>query len=264
VNGLVYVDDSLVHQVRYEITDLPGNLSVLSFKVQGGHVSDNVKSLIDAEEEAKGPLFDYSEDNYFETDDFQLDAPKGSFYSSFRFIYDRAPAREGYHSDIHQVHSEYTPIHKPVSISIKPGGLTGGLLDKALIAKPSDDGSGYYSAGGQYENDGFVRTSIRSFGEYFVTIDTIPPAVKPYNPSSFKTLKDKDLIKFKIEDELSGIKSYRGTINGKWVLMEYDAKNDLLFYYVDRHVEKGENNFELKVTDNKANESVYKAVLIRN
>lgn len=35
-------------------------------------------------------------------------------------------------------------------------------------------------------------------------------------------------MKLRIRDDLSGIKSYNVKINGEWVLMEYDAKRNLL------------------------------------
>ena len=35
-------------------------------------------------------------------------------------------------------------------------------------------------------------------------------------------------MKFRIYDELSGIKSYEGRINNNWILFEYDNKNDVI------------------------------------
>ena len=68
-------------------------------------------------------------------------------------------------------------------------------------------------------------------------------------------------LKIKISDELSGINNYDGTLNGQWILMEYDVKNNLLIYHFDKHLKQGSNNFELKVTDKKGNQANYKAEL---
>jgi hypothetical protein len=62
-------------------------------------------------------------------------------------------------------------------------------------------------------------------------------------------------------DELSGIDSYTGTLNGEWILMEYDEKNDLLIYYFDKYLIEGENIFKLEVYDNTNNYNVYETVL---
>jgi hypothetical protein len=52
-----------------------------------------------------------------------------------------------------------------------------------------------------------------------------------------------------------------GTLDGKWALFEYDAKTDMITHYFDaERFELGKRHeFVLKVTDNKGNESTYKA-----
>ena len=66
-------------------------------------------------------------------------------------------------------------------------------------------------------------------------------------------------IKLTIKDNDSGIKSYRGEIDGKWILMDYDYKRNLLRYDIDEKLTKGKHTFTLKVTDNVNNEKVYTA-----
>jgi hypothetical protein len=164
---------------------------------------------------------------------------------------------------VHKIHNKYTPVHDYITLGIKPMGLPEKLRSKAIIVKMKDEGSGYSSAGGNYDTDGFVRTKIREFGNYAVAIDTVPPKIRSLNSESFKSLGSQTAVKFTISDELSGISSYRGTLNGKWILMDYDAKNDLLVYTIDERLLAGQNAFELKVTDGKGNQAVYKAVFIR-
>jgi hypothetical protein len=62
-----------------------------------------------------------------------------------------------------------------------------------------------------------------------------------------------------VSDELSGLKTYRGTIDGKWILMEYDYKLNLLTYFFDdSKLDKGKSH-KLKITasDKQANNSEY-------
>ena len=70
-------------------------------------------------------------------------------------------------------------------------------------------------------------------------------------------------LEFKISDDLSGIKNYRGEIDGKWVLFEYDAKSKLLTYTFDKErMTFGKSHLiKLVVTDNKENEAEYKAII---
>ena len=79
----------------------------------------------------------------------------------------------------------------------------------------------------------------------------------------FLYLSRKFSITLKMTDNLSGIDSYRGTVDGKWVLMEYDAKNDKLSYFFDRKVSAGDHTFKLVVKDEVGNKTVYEADFIR-
>ena len=71
-------------------------------------------------------------------------------------------------------------------------------------------------------------------------------------------------LQMKITDKGSGIKKYRGTINGKWVLMEYDSKKNLLTYnFSDKVHVSGENKFKLIVIDNVGNNSIFEMTFFR-
>jgi hypothetical protein len=258
-NGLVFIDDTLIHKVRMELADISGNLSVLEFNVMGERAGEMMDLSVLPE---FASTFYYDRTNRFETAGFFLESPPEAFYRNFFFTYDVSPPCEECLSPVHHVHNMYNPIHNPVQIALKPDGIPGDLLDKALIIKINDKEDGFFSAGGSYDvDDGFVHTRIREFGKYSVALDTVPPSITALNASSQKALKTGDILKFRISDELSGISEYRGTVNEEWILMEYDAKNDLLFYYVNGHLKKGANNFRLKVKDSKDNTRIYEAIL---
>jgi hypothetical protein len=260
--GVFNFSDSLTHTIRYEVTDVPGNVAVLEFRVQ------SEKSLVGSRESGvnakQSSTFNYNASNHFENASVILDAPKGVFYKSFEFRYDSARRVTGTYSSIHKVHNKYTPVHDYITLAIRPQGLPERLRPKAMLVKMNDEGGGFSSAGGAFEEpDGFVRAKIREFGNYAVAVDTIPPKIRPVNAESFKNLAGATAVKFTISDELSGIASYRGTLNGKWILMDYDAKNDLLIYTIDERLLAGQNAFELKVTDAKGNSATYKSGLTR-
>ena len=67
------------------------------------------------------------------------------------------------------------------------------------------------------------------------------------------------MLRFTIVDHLSGIEKYEGYIDNKWVLFEYDPKNDLLEYTFDsERIHKGsDHELELYVTDAKGNVNLY-------
>ncbi len=71
-------------------------------------------------------------------------------------------------------------------------------------------------------------------------------------------------LKVKISDDLSGIASYRATINGRWVLMEYEPKDNTLTYdFEDLTLEGSRHDLEISVTDNVGNSTTFKAMFHR-
>ena len=60
-------------------------------------------------------------------------------------------------------------------------------------------------------------------------------------------------MKFRIYDELSGIKSYEGRINNNWILFEYDNKNDIIISKKKNSIQSFQGKFVLEVIDNANN-----------
>ena len=109
----------------------------------------------------------------------------------------------------------------------------------------------------------FISKSVQA-GTYFLAKDSIPPKIKPINFKKNQWISKSKFLKIKIEDDLSGIKSYEGEINGKWVLFEYEPKNKNLTYnFNDLKFKSGKQDLKLKVTDNVGNESIFQTTFYR-
>ena len=116
--------------------------------------------------------------------------------------------------------------------------------------------------GGTYDN-GYLKASARTFGDYYIRVDTVPPIIHPLNIRDGVNMAKMQRIAFKIGDNMSGIKSYSGKIDGKWVLMEWDYKTKVLSYKFDQDISNGKHIFDLTVTDNKDNISQFSAYFFR-
>jgi hypothetical protein len=147
------------------------------------------------------------------------------------------------------------------TLSIRADGVPKALLNKALIVKVGS--AGYFSGKSSKLENELIKTQVKEFGNYAVAVDTIPPLIKPVNVSQNKNVSKQQNLCFKISDNLSGIQSYRGTLNGKWILMDFDAKSSFLVYTFDDRIKPGKNNFRLVVKDAVGNETVYQASLTR-
>jgi hypothetical protein len=86
----------------------------------------------------------------------------------------------------------------------------------------------------------------------------VPPRITPVNISDGRVLTGVPKIIFKISDNLSGIRNWRATINGKWVLMEFDAKTGRLWHTFDGNT-PGIYQLQLVVSDMKMNNTIFDA-----
>ncbi|MBI3235970.1 MAG: hypothetical protein HYZ42_18370 [Bacteroidetes bacterium] len=153
------------------------------------------------------------------------------------------------------------PFFKGIEIGLKKPSKLQSPTDKLVLCYQNEKGTSSYIASSYKE--GWITGKIMRPGIYYVTTDMIPPFIRPTNISKKNIVKG-GFINFEIKDKLSGIATYRGTLNGKWVLMDYDAKNDWLTYIFDENTPKGKHIFKLEVVDKKGNRTVWNKTVIIN
>jgi murein DD-endopeptidase MepM/ murein hydrolase activator NlpD len=107
--------------------------------------------------------------------------------------------------------------------------------------------------GGEWENNS-IKFSSRNFGRFTFWKDTLAPVI------TYKSFTGNS-IRLNIKDNSSGINIIRATIDGNWLLMNYDHKRNLIWSErIDKTVPlKG--NFKLEVIDRAGNKSIYEAKL---
>jgi len=258
--GIQHFTDDKVHDIVYVVKDVFGNSARLSFHVKS-HPLPGIGGRPETPRDTGEQFFSYKEDNRFSRPEIRLTVPGQALYEDLPFDYLSTPQIPGIYSMIHHLHDRNTPLQTYCTLSIKTNNLPARLTGKAIIIE-LEPGNQKSSRGGKFES-GFVTTQIRSFGNYAVTVDTIAPVIRPVNIFQNKKLISQYNIRIKVSDNLTGIKTYRGTLNGNWILMDYDAKNNILVYSFDDRLIKGRNIFRLVVTDGVGNSARYEAALIR-
>lgn len=249
--GILPVSDHKAHTVKVQVSDAFGNATTLSFKM----VSKGSPLPVVQEEFTR--QFQIDRPNKYVSDDLRLSIPEGALYDHLNFICKSETRPGNYLSGIHRIHNQYVPLHLPYDLSIRSHSIPQHLQNKALIVQINPTGS-QSAIGGEF-SDGWITAHPRAFGDFGVVLDTVPPVVRPLNIKG-NTLTDKTKIEFRITDNLSGISSYEGLIDGNWALFEYDAKSDLLTYYIDKgRISTGKNHsLVLKVVDERKNIAVFK------
>ncbi|MBE0647071.1 MAG: M23 family metallopeptidase [Bacteroidales bacterium] len=257
--GVVNFSDRKAHKIQYVVKDVRGNSSRITFWVKS-HPPASAGARPSGEGQPAN-LFVWDEENSLENSYISFTIPKNSLYENLDFRYESKPPANGSYSRIHVLHDKNTPLHLRCSLSVKAENLPNWLEKRALLVKVEDGGK-FVSMGGKF-SDGMVTGSIREFGEYTISVDTVPPKIKAVNIYNNKNVSKQGTIVVTISDEFSGIDSYRGTLNGHWILMDFDAKRNRLEYKFDSRIKTGSNKFQLVVTDGVGNRTEYNATLIR-
>lgn len=244
-NGTLRIDEPRSYRIRYRLTDENGNTATLAFEVTG------CEQTPAAPDTAGTQLFPFYTDNKFGARGIRLAVPRGNLYHDLRFRYSALPDSTGY-ADVHQLHDTPVPFHKEALLSLH--------IVRDVLADPSRYGIVKITrgrpawVGGTYRN-GWIDASIRETGRYTVAADTIAPKIIPVGPADWNKRRK---FTFRITDDLSGIATYRGTIDGKFALFEFDGKTGALTYTFDRQrVAAGSHRLRLTVTDGAGNETRY-------
>lgn len=253
-NGLFDFTDNKIHNVSIKVKDGKGNSTTLSFSVVPG-----MSGQYELPEMKDSTLITmpYEKENQFVAEGIKLVIPKDALYDTLFFKYSAGAGNDKLFSRVHHIHDRFTPVQKPVTLSIKPDSIPTGKESKLLLVQIDEKGV-INGAGGKFI-DGAVSGDLLSLGTYAIGIDTVAPVIYANGLSANSDLTGKNEIRIRIKDDLSGIKSYSGIIDGNWALFEYDSKNDLVFYRFDpKRITKGiRHTLILTVTDNCDNESIY-------
>ncbi|TKB98902.1 M23 family metallopeptidase [Pedobacter cryophilus] len=245
-NGLIELSDNALHEVQYIVKDINGNQSELKFKIKS-----NPAAVSKITPSPNKQLMSYQTAHQFENGEVEVNLPKGILYDDLDFKFASLSKPIYGVSKIYQIHNKLTPIHDAFELAIKIDSNVLAYADKMLIVNTESG-----SQGGEAKN-GFIIAKPKTFGNFYVRIDSVAPAIKPINVKEGANLSQQKNMLFKISDQLAGIESFNGYIDGEWVLMEYDLRNGNLWHTFDEKTGFGKHTFKLVVTDRKQNEKTY-------
>lgn len=249
--GKLNVKDSLDYQYTIKVTDFKGNEKLVKIPIKG-QISDNIKKR------------DKKETEYLASASNGLSAKgeKADVYIPGGSLYEDAYLDINFSGDTVEVHKDEIPVHKNFTIGFDVSEYPAEEREQLFIARLSDSGRRSYST--TYKKGNRFTTGTRTFGKYTLAKDTTAPRVSPANFYDGQWISGNETLKVKISDDLSGIEAYRATVNGKFILMEYEYKNNTLtHYFSDEILTETENDLKVIVTDNVGNTTTYTAKFYR-
>lgn len=251
-DGVVELSASRAKKVVLTAADKHGNEATATFWVKRGEVSP-------PESKTFNYILPYDEENQVKAGGMEFHFPVGTLYENMYLNYNAANDNSSeFYSAVHQIEDYRAPVHKYFDLAVSPTrSIPEDLKSKAFIAYCYKDR--VISFGGEWKGDK-LKTKVRDLGDFAIMLDTEPPTITPVRFRS--DMRGFKYTSFKVKDNFStdritkGMR-FRAEIDGKWVLLNYDAKNNLLRHDFREDLPAGEHIFRLTVTDDRGNAAVF-------
>lgn len=254
--GIISGKHGEVKQIKIEAIDAYKNHSELVFYIR--FLNKNISEFLEQKNTFTVPWQSSFE---IDTTGVKVKFVAHTFYdTAFIHFEEKKQSEKNFYSSTYTIGNEGIAAHKYFDLEIPCHKVDSGLENKLILAKWNVITKKYNAVGGLFVN-GFLKSKSRELGTYTVMIDTVPPIIEALgklktNTSHISGLKK---IRFFIDDNFSGIHSYKGTINGNWVLFEWDPKTKIITYNADEYLPKnGTFLLKLEVLDKRGNKSIFK------
>jgi hypothetical protein len=228
----------------------------------------NKSSLIDRFSFTKNAPLKYDFSGYtlpndvfsIRNDEFELFLPPGSIFEPILRDYKEFKSQWNANSNQHHFGSYKTPMNNKIRVRINVKSIK--RKDKLVICRANQKDRHYHSIGGTVNGD-WIETLSKGLGDFFLMIDTIAPKITPINFGTGNSISKRTNLKVKIEDNLSGIKSYEVLLNGIFIPAYFNPRRSTFLIPVNKIKSSGKIELIIKVIDGVSNETTQKYQLIK-
>lgn len=240
-DGAINITEQRPYNCEFIMSDEYGNTTSVPFIING--VEANIPTSTPS-----GKLIKLNNIDTLNIEGLSLKFYEGCFYENI-YIDVKCQKTSQYNSAIYSIGDYYTPLARSYRMAIKVNNDT--INDKSKYCIVRTNGITQSAISSRYKNGEMIGYAYQ-FGSYAVTTDLIAPTILPINSSLWGI---NNTITFKINDNLSGIKNYRGTIDGKWVKFEASNLNSTVTFNItpDKITKGGSHKVDMTVTDNCGN-----------
>ena len=250
-NGVISVSSNITQNYRIEVADFSENSAKIFIPIQYSSLPAKVaevpvtsKYLVKAKKE-----------NIFSLDNVTVNFPANTFFDDFYMNFEVKKRELKLHEDI-------VPAFTNFSITFVDSIASQKDREKMFIGLINGKKISYYNTK-RYKNSFTIYSKY--LGDYKLIKDGKPPKIKSDKRMGGKWISNLNELQFSISDELSGIKSYDGYLNGKWILLEYDSKTKKLIHrFSDGIVAEGKNDLKIVITDNVGNSTIFETQFFRS
>lgn len=242
-NGKIILEEGEVTKLTLKVKDVEGQNSEMRVVLKAtGNSSKFTKRRVDMGTDSM--FVRSSAGATIKGDYYRVNIPASSLIYNSWVGWKEYDNQIGKASRMVRVHYDLAPFRSSYTIALKPKLEYKHLMNKLVVMSYNPKTKQSKNEGGRVEGE-FVSARMKKFGYFFLKPDTIAPR------ATIKSIGKN--IRIRVSDNLSGVDSYMGTVDGKWILLEYEPKASLLFGRIPPSIGKGPHVFKLKLTDSKGN-----------
>jgi hypothetical protein len=250
-NGYLTIKDGLNYTVKIIASDFKGNKRTITIPIQG----KKLPILVKPEVNATPYKIDYTKFSKFTQNGVTIAFPKNTFYNNLYLKFDVSDT-------LTKIHTPTVPLNKKFTLTFNVSKYNQEAKKQLYIAYVNENGSSSYQPTVKKDSTFYTRT--KKLGNYKLMTDSIAPTIKLKNFKDKQWLTHYNYLKVKINDIGSGIKSYRGEIDGSWILMEYNVKKGMLTYNLnDKKFNTAKHQLKVTVTDDVGNKTIVNSTFFR-
>ena len=247
-NGFFNIKNFNDYFFTLKISDHKGNNSYVEIKITGKKIKDNFIKK-------NGELIKTDQDYLIKLKDKEVIFKKNTLFED---VY--LNIKEN--NDTLYIDKDIYPLRNPFEILYEINNNDSLLIRQSFISKLNSKGNPTYLITNKKDDKFQVKSS--SLGTFFIAKDTLSPEIKPLNFYKGQWISKLKYLKIKVRDDFSGIKKYKGYLNDKWILFEYEPKTNTLTYdFSDIIFKKTKHNLKIYLEDNVGNKKVLKTMFYR-
>ena len=237
-DGIIFLEDTSVHEVVIEVMDAYDNVTSLKFLLQRNGNEFPVKP-------SQQETFLPNQVNILEKPGFELYLPEGALYDATPQVYYRTESNSNYSvSAIHRINDESIPLHGDMTVRIRPERSIPAEWKNKLVIQQSGRRKIVRKAESQGE---WLSAKFGDFGSFQAFADVIPPTINQLGRGDTVNLSPARRIVFTPTDNV-GISSFRAELNGQWIRFTND-KGRTWIYDFDERCPFGTHHLEVTVVD---------------
>lgn len=243
-NGQIFIQDGLTYTVKLIASDFSGNKTTLQIPIVG---KQQAIVITKKDNRTEYPII-AAGFNKFILDDVTVAFPKNTFYNDTYLDLKMEDS-------IAYIHQSNIPLHKKYTLTFDVSNFSPEEREHLFIAKYSSKNKPFYVRTVKKEHTFYTTT--KDLGKYKLLKDEKKPTIQFLGFKNNQWISSKQHLKVKISDNFSGIKKYRGEINGEWILMEYSPKTKILTYdFNDKNFHTTKHELRITLIDNAGNKTV--------